>query len=946
MKIDLFNVEEFVKINNLQEIKSPVIFSKGDIPHPEGLLSNEIFGVTTKSRKNTFAYIDLGGYFFNPHIYKAIRRMYRNIDRIVNGELYVSLDAQGRIVEDQENGYTGIKYLYDNWSKINWTKNDEDKDAHGMRQERESLLKDFKRNEIFMKYQIVIPVFYRDIKSGSRGNSTDDINQLYTKLIRYASLIKGDNLFDFQFDATNYNIQNTIVAVYDYFKQRLEKKNGLIRRYLMGKSVDNCTRTVITAPTFHSNRPEDAFVSYYYSSLPLAQVCSLTYPFIMHYIKNFFEREVMDNKYAKIMVNKDTTEISKTIELDNPESYFSDKYIKNMIDSFIKDPESRFNKIEIPVKAKDKEPGKKAYLVFTGKRMDDSNTAELAPTRPMTVCDLLYLAAVDVTKNKHCEITRYPLNDEFGIFFTRIRVASTSKTVPMLVNGQLYKWYPYVELDLRPDMIGSRFIDATQFSNSYLEGIEGDYDGDQTTVKIIWTQEANEEIEKVITKKTNFINAPGNNIRVVSKEVLQTFYVLTKDPYGSYKSLTKEEKDYFLHLDPKKITLTDMISWFGNTTTIKDSKEGKDPSKSKFNPCDTLTISSKEYSIIKSDKPIRTTIGRLIFNKLMVEGLGFGDIIGYCNDVLKAGVFKSKFDRTVGNALKDDKITTEQMVKYINMRDWFGLSLHGVITTSFTPGVLTLPPKVEKLKKKLMEENKEALANGDEVVMEKIEKQLIAATQEALKDDIGMDLYNSGARGSVDNHLKNIMISRGAILNPATGKYEIIENSLMDGLAKKDIPTHANVIVSGAYPKAVGTQVSGYMSKELLAAFQTETLADKDSDCGSKRTITVTLTEGNYDDFIYRYIKEGSKLIMLDNENKSKYLGKTVQMRSPMYCLGIGKDRCICNKCAGDFYYKLGKKDIGLLSSKVATTLTQLGLQKFHQNLVKTKQIDPKRILL
>lgn len=143
-----------------------------------------------------------------------------------------------------------------------------------------------------------------------------------------------------------------------------------------------------------------------------------------------------------------------------------------------------------------------------------------------------------------------------------------------------------------------------------------------------------------------------------------------------------------------------------------------------------------------------------------------------------------------------------------------------------------------------------------------------------------------------------------------------------------------------------GTQVSGYMSKELLAAFQTETLADKDSDCGSKRTITVTLTEGNYDNFIYRYIKEGSKLIMLDNENKSKYLGKTVQMRSPMYCLGIGKDRCICNKCAGDFYYKLGKKDIGLLSSKVATTLTQLGLQKFHQNLVKTKQIDPKRILL
>ena len=68
-----------------------------------------------------------------------------------------------------------------------------------------------------------------------------------------------------------------------------------------------------------------------------------------------------------------------------------------------------------------------------------------------------------------------------------------------------------------------------------------------------------------------------------------------------------------------------------------------------------------------------------------------------------------------------------------------------------------------------------------------------------------MDLYNSGARGSVSNHLKNILLTRGAVMNPVTGKYDIIENSLMDGLQKKDIPTHSNVIVTGSYPKAVST---------------------------------------------------------------------------------------------------------------------------------------------
>ena len=81
MKIDLFDIKEFIDLNHLQEITSPILFQRGDIPHPNGLISNEIFGVTTKSRRETYAYIDLHGYFFNPDIYKAIRRMFRNIDK-------------------------------------------------------------------------------------------------------------------------------------------------------------------------------------------------------------------------------------------------------------------------------------------------------------------------------------------------------------------------------------------------------------------------------------------------------------------------------------------------------------------------------------------------------------------------------------------------------------------------------------------------------------------------------------------------------------------------------------------------------------------------------------------------------------------------------------------------------------------------------------------------
>ena len=149
MKINLFNIEEFIDINKLQEVTSPILFQRGDIPHPNGLISNQIFGITVKSRKNTFAYINLYGHFFHPHVYKAIRRMFRNVEKIIQGEQYYSLNKDGILVLDNENGQTGIEFLYDNWEKINWAKTDK---TLGMRNERVDLLKNFKKDEIFMKY--------------------------------------------------------------------------------------------------------------------------------------------------------------------------------------------------------------------------------------------------------------------------------------------------------------------------------------------------------------------------------------------------------------------------------------------------------------------------------------------------------------------------------------------------------------------------------------------------------------------------------------------------------------------------------------------------------------------------------------------------------------------------------------------------------------------------
>jgi hypothetical protein len=319
----------------------------------------------------------------------------------------------------------------------------------------------------------------------------------------------------------------------------------------------------------------------------------------------------------------------------------------------------------------------------------------------------------------------------------------------------------------------------------------------------------------------------------------------------------------------------------------------------------------------------------------------------YANEVMLAKKFKA-MDKKIAAALKDDIITTQQLIKYIDTRDWFGLTLHAVVTTSFTANTVKTPASVKALKKKLFNENKEALAKADVTVMDKIASELLKANIEAIGDDLGLDLYLSGARGSLGNHMKNMMLTRGAVQN-GNGTYDIVENGLFDGLQVKDIPATGNSIVQGAYSKSVEPQISGYLIKEFVAANQSQVLGDEGSDCGSNRYIEVNLTNGkalNVNDYLYRYILDNGKLVRLTPENISKYMGKTVKMRSVMYCKGLRNQNELCSKCAGELYYMLETKNIGILSGKLGGTMSNVNMQKFHDNNVELIPIDVDDMML
>jgi hypothetical protein len=114
----------------------------------------------------------------------------------------------------------------------------------------------------------------------------------------------------------------------------------------------------------------------------------------------------------------------------------------------------------------------------------------------------------------------------------------------------------------------------------------------------------------------------------------------------------------------------------------------------------------------------------------------------------------------------------------------------------------------------------------------------------------------------------------------------------------------------------------------LFATNQAVKLDEKGSDCGSKAYREVTVTKKNKGKLLKRYWLNGNKLQLLNKEDLDKLVGKTIKIRSPLYCCASGGK--ICNKCAGELPYLLGTKNVGLTSSAIGSELLNKLMKSFH----------------
>lgn len=392
------------------------------------------------------------------------------------------------------------------------------------------------------------------------------------------------------------------------------------------------------------------------------------------------------------------------------------------------------------------------------------------------------------------------------------------------------------------------------------------------------------------------------------------------------KIITKpEEINYIVNLSEKDCLKISVISdLFGDC--------GSGP---KYNPSDLITIPAGSYGTEghKNKKPFTTTVGLWVFNRAFIEKDLF-DLFGYINEHVTKKVL-GKIKTKVTDAIMMDRLPLQVLKDLLKKQNKI-MPFCTILCPGFSMKLLTITKKVEAEKAKLIKKYKKEIDARDEQTIVKIQDELMELAKNELKGDPALDLFDGVGLGDMGNNFKNMFVMKGLIRDPDPTKgYNVVMSSYVNGVDENEYKYLANSLAEGPYKRGVRTQIGGYWEKLILSAYQH--LKINKADCGTKRTLTITLDDDNLHYYMYSNIVEGSRLIELTPDNADKYRGKTVKIRFSSLC--ECKDG-FCEACTGGLFKRIGIKNIGCAMPQIASTVKLKAMKAFHDSQVEFATID------
>ena len=313
-----------------------------------------------------------------------------------------------------------------------------------------------------------------------------------------------------------------------------------------------------------------------------------------------------------------------------------------------------------------------------------------------------------------------------------------------------------------------------------------------------------------------------------------------------------------------------------------------------------ITLGPEELVSIK--EPLTTIVGIAFINALVLV-YPFGKKIPFINGEIKATALEKIIERRLIDVestkveAKEDvnensPIYVDEYKKFVDSM----LSLVGftqLCTPSATERSLGTDPRIPALRARLLEENKDHL--DDPAVIADIENALVTMDKAWLAGDESEKFYIKDKYYFIVRKKMYLMhgIERGF---KDGGDFELIPNSLDEGWDISKMPDMVNSQREGTFLRGDQTALGGEAAKFLGRVFQNAVISEED--CGTKLGWPKTIDQYNKMDYIGLYQIINGKSKVITEEEIDSLVGKTIEVRSPMFCLTGGSSYCA--HCMGD----------------------------------------------
>jgi len=449
-------------------------------------------------------------------------------------------------------------------------------------------------------------------------------------------------------------------------------------------------------------------------------------------------------------------------------------------------------------------------------------------------------------------------------------------------------------------------------------GYNADFDGDQMAVHVPLSSQAREEAKLLMMPDKNLLKpADGSPIVVPNREMALGIFYLTY-------ALPSENQELKIFANSDEAVLA--------------YQTGK-------------IFLQEKIKVLMGKEIVETTVGRIIFNEVLPEGLRF------INETIRASMIKSLITRAF------QLYSNEEVIKLIdNLKDLgFAISTISGVSVSVFDCVLNprKPEIVAEANKRVteIEENfKQGLITSEEKkrlvrdVWMEVTEVLADSTWELLPQDSSIRvIVDSGSTRASRDQIKQLSAMRGLVVDPLGRIVDLpTKSNFREGLSVFEYITSARGSRKGLTDTAIKTSDAGYLTRRLVDVVHDVIV--REEDCGTEEGIVIEKTREREKTFSFRILGRilaedvkdpKSKKIILKrgeelNEENVKLLEnfnvERVVIRSPLTC----KTKYgVCSKCYGWDFSNKKMVEVGtpvgvIAAQSIGEPGTQLTLKTKH----------------